>query len=55
MAALNLLRVEVEDVTDVGSAVPLIGGQGMRYDPFPAKLVSRRRRLSLHTMTARRW
>jgi hypothetical protein len=42
---LHLLRVEVEDVTDVGSAVPLIGGQGMRYDPLPAKLVSRRRRL----------
>lgn len=43
---LHLLRVEIEDVTDVGSAVPLLGGQGMRYDPLPAALVSRRRRLS---------
>jgi hypothetical protein len=43
---LNLLRVEIEDLTDVGSAVPLLGGQGMRYDPLPSRLVSRRRRLS---------
>jgi hypothetical protein len=40
---LCLLRVEVEDMTDVGSAVPLLGGEGMRYDPLPEKLVSRRR------------
>ena len=43
---LYLLREEIEDVTDVGSAVPLLGGQGMRYDPLPEKLVSRRRNLS---------
>jgi hypothetical protein len=43
---LCLLRVEVEDTTDVGSAVPLLGGAGMRYDPLPEKLVSRRRHLS---------
>ncbi len=42
---LHLLRVEIEDLTDVGSAVPLLGGEGMRYDPLPEKLVSRRRYL----------
>jgi|SRR5208282_459417 len=42
---LHLLRVEIEDLTDVGSAVPLLGGEGMRYDPLPEKLVSRRRHL----------
>lgn len=44
-ARLSLLRVEIEDLTDVGSAVPLLGGEGMRYDPLPEKLVSRRRHL----------
>lgn len=43
-ARLTLLRVEIEDLTDVGSAVPLLGG-GVRYDPLPEKLVSRRRSL----------
>jgi hypothetical protein len=43
---LHLLRVEIKDVTDVGSALPLLGGEGMRYDPLPGKLVSRRRHLS---------
>ena len=43
---MSLLRVEIEDLTDVGSAVPLLGGEGMRYDPLPEKLVSRRRHLS---------
>jgi hypothetical protein len=43
---LHLLRVEIEDLTDVGSAVPLLGGEGMRYDPLPEKLVSRRRHLN---------
>ena len=43
---LHLLRVEIKDITDVGSAVPLLGGEGMRYDPLPEKLVSRRRHLS---------
>jgi len=41
----SLLRVEIEDLTDVGSAVPLLGGEGFRYDPLPEKLVSRRRHL----------
>jgi hypothetical protein len=43
---LHLLRVEISDMTDVGSAVPLLGGEGVRYDPLPEKLVSRRRHLS---------
>jgi hypothetical protein len=42
---LSLLRVEIEDLTDVGSATPLLGGEGLRYDPLPEKLVSRRRSL----------
>jgi hypothetical protein len=41
----SLLRVEIEDLTDVGAAVPLLGGDGFRYDPLPEKLVSRRRHL----------
>lgn len=43
---LHLLRVEIEDRTDVGSIVPLIGGQGVRYDPLPVKLSARRRALA---------
>ncbi|SON56909.1 hypothetical protein HDIA_3368 [Hartmannibacter diazotrophicus] len=43
---LHLLRVEIEDLTDVGSVVPLLGGQGVRYDPLPAQLASRRRQLA---------
>jgi hypothetical protein len=42
---LHLLRVEIEDLTDVGAAVPLLGGEGIRYDPLPEELVSRRRHL----------
>lgn len=42
----HLLRVETEDMVDVGSVSPLIGGEGVRYDPLPAKLTSRRRRLA---------
>jgi hypothetical protein len=44
-AELNLLRVEVDDVTDVGSVMPHLGGESFRYDPLPAALVARRRRL----------
>jgi len=43
---LHLLRVEIEDSTDLGSVVPLLGGAGMRYDPLPARFVSRRRKLA---------
>lgn len=42
---LVLLRVEIESVTDVGSLMPHLGGATFRYDPLPAALVTRRRRL----------
>ena len=42
---LALLRVEVDAVTDVGSVMPHLGGASFRYDPLPATLVVRRRRL----------
>lgn len=42
----HLLRVLVENLADVGSVVPLLGGEGVRYDPLPGSLASRRRRLS---------
>lgn len=44
-AKLVLLRVESEAVTDVGSLMPHLGGGSLRYDPLPAQLVTRRRRL----------
>jgi NitT/TauT family transport system substrate-binding protein len=44
-ARLSLLRVETEVVADVGSVTPHLGGGSFRYDPLPASLVSRRRRL----------
>ena len=43
---LVLLRVETEAATDVGAVMPHLGGETFRYDPLPAALVSRRRRLS---------
>lgn len=43
---LHLLRVEIDDLTDIGSVVPLLGGAGMRYDPLPTRFVSRRRSLA---------
>jgi hypothetical protein len=42
---LVLLRVEADFVTDGGSIMPHLGGETFRYDPLPAKLVTRRRRL----------
>jgi len=42
---LVLLRVEVEAATDVGGIMPHLGGGSFRYDPLPAKITSRRRRL----------
>lgn len=42
---LSLLRVELDQTTDVGSITPHLGGQSYRYDPLPAKLVSKRRSL----------
>ena len=43
---LHLLRVEIESLTDLGAVSPLLNGEGMRYDPLPARLVSQRRRLA---------
>ena len=42
---LHLLRVEMESLTDLGAVSPLLGGEGVRYDPLPAAMVSQRRRL----------
>lgn len=42
---LTLLRVETDVVTDVGALTPHLGGQSFRYDPLPAGMVGRRRRL----------
>ena len=42
---LCLLRVELDQVVDTGAVTPQLGGGGFRYDPLPAKLVGRRRRL----------
>ena len=46
-ARLSLLRVEVDSVADVGSITPHLGGATFRYDPLPARMVSRRKRLRL--------
>jgi hypothetical protein len=46
-ARLALLRVEVDSVADVGSITPHLGGASFRYDPLPARMVSRRKRLRL--------
>jgi hypothetical protein len=43
---LRLLRVEIDALTDVGSLTPHLGGESFRYDPLPAGLVSRRKRLA---------
>ena len=43
---LVLLRVEIQDVTDVGALMPHLGGGGFRYDPLPAKMASHRKRLA---------
>ena len=46
-ARLVLLRVEIDSVADIGSITPHLGGETFRYDPLPARLVSRRKRLRL--------
>ena len=43
---LTLLRVEINDATDVGSLTPHLGGDGFRYAPLPVQLVGRRRSLT---------
>ena len=45
--SLCLLRVELEQVADIGVVTPQLGGGSFRYDPLPAKLVGKRRRLRL--------
>jgi hypothetical protein len=40
-----LLRVEIDSIADVGAITPHLGGETFRYDPLPASMVSRRRRL----------
>ena len=37
---LCLLRVELEQVADMGAVTPHLGGGSFRYDPLPAKLVA---------------
>jgi hypothetical protein len=44
-AKLSLLRVEVDSIADIGTITPHFGGDTFRYDPLPARMVSRRRRL----------
>jgi hypothetical protein len=46
-ARLSLLRVEIDTVADMGSITPHLGGGSFRYDPLPARMVSRRKRLRL--------
>jgi hypothetical protein len=43
---LQLLRVETDEAVDVASITPHLGGETMRYDPLPPRMVSRRRRLA---------
>ena len=43
---LHLLRVEQNAATDIGSVMPQLGGKDYRYDPLPARLTSRREKLS---------
>jgi len=53
---LHLLRVETEDLVDVGAVMPLVGGTGVVYHPLPSRLTSHRRRLAFvyHDGTAAR-
>jgi hypothetical protein len=44
---LSLLRVEIDTVADIGSITPHLGGGSFRYDPLPAQMVSRRKRVRL--------
>ena len=46
-AVLSLLRVEVDCVADVGALTPHMGGASFHYDPLPARMISRRKRLRL--------
>jgi hypothetical protein len=44
-AKLALLRVETDEIADMGTVMPHLGGETFRYDPLPAALVARRRQL----------
>jgi hypothetical protein len=44
-STLALLRVEIVSIADVGAITPHLGGDSFHYDPLPACMVSRRRRL----------
>jgi hypothetical protein len=44
-SCLQLLRVEIDALTDVGSLTPHLGGKTFRYDALPSELISQRRRL----------
>jgi hypothetical protein len=44
-AKLVMLRVETEATVDVGTLTPHLGGGSMRYDPLPAAMSAKRRRL----------
>jgi len=44
-AKLVLLRVEIDQVVDVGSVMPHLGGASFRYDPLPGPMVAKRQRL----------
>lgn len=43
---LSLLRVEQDNVVDIGALSPHLGGESFRYDPLPAAMVSRRESLA---------
>jgi hypothetical protein len=45
-AKLNLLRVEIDALADVGGPTPHLGCGSFRYDPLPPRMVSHRRRAS---------
>lgn len=44
---LALLRVEMEAAVDIGAVTPHQGGGSFRYDPLPARMVSRRSKLKI--------
>lgn len=45
---LRLVRISVEQVTDVAAVTPLIGGQGHNVAPLPKSHVGHRCQLNLH-------
>lgn len=52
---LQLLRVEIDALTDVGSLTPHLGGETFRYDPLPGELISQRRRLRFVYFDGKGW